>query len=118
MSLPLLVRPLSLIVRGSEERPDYDYCDQPRLEAFQIADHSKIETSIPTLSGGVGARCALKREGRRLELSAEGAAKGWSLLLVGVEGARALEGASATADGRGTLIRPAPGASRAVAELP
>jgi alpha-D-xyloside xylohydrolase len=55
LSLPLMVRPNSVIPMGSdEERPDYDYADGLELHVFEPED-GEITVAVPDLRGNVAA---------------------------------------------------------------
>ena len=60
MSLPLMVRPNSVIPMGAnEERPDYDYADGLELHVFEPQD-GEIAVTVPDLRGNVAARYVVK----------------------------------------------------------
>ncbi len=63
LSLPLMVRPNSVIPMGAnEERPDYDYCDGLELHVFEPRDGA-IEVTVPDLKGNVAARYTVRTKG-------------------------------------------------------
>ncbi len=54
MSLPLLVRPNSVIPIGDHtDKPDYDYSDQVTLQVYQLEDGKPVHVEIPTLDGKI-----------------------------------------------------------------
>src|SRR5215208_2408478 len=54
MSLPLFVRPNSVIPLGSHsDRPDYDYSDNVTLQIYQLEDGNQVSVEIPTLDGKI-----------------------------------------------------------------
>ena len=54
MSLPLMVRPNSVIAIGNnDERPDYDYADGVTLRVYELEDGKRVIAEIPTLTGEI-----------------------------------------------------------------
>jgi alpha-D-xyloside xylohydrolase len=111
MSLPLMVRPGSLIAVGSrEDRPDYDYGEGVTLRAYELADGARATAIVPTLSGEVDATFEVRREGRLISVEPHEAFKPWQLLLVGVPSVASVEGGAAESTPQGTLVTPTAGA--------
>jgi alpha-D-xyloside xylohydrolase len=107
-SLPLMVRPNSVIAAGShEERPDYDYGDGVTLQIYELADGQHITTVVPSTAGSVDVMFEVKREGRTITVEGYGTAKRWQLLLVGIEAVASVEGGAAESSPRGVLVTPA-----------
>ncbi len=105
MSLPLLVRPNSLIPLGAiSTRPDYDYAAHVRLALYALEDGATAEAIVPTLGGEVALRAVARREGACITVEAAGATQPWELLLVGVREPTAVEGGVATATAEGVLV--------------
>lgn len=108
LSLPLMVRPNSVIAVGShDERPDYDYSEGVTLQVYELADGAAVSTVIPAQSGGVAATFGLKRAGQTINVEWQGSATDWQLLLVGLEAVASVEGGAAESSARGVLVRPA-----------
>lgn len=113
LSLPLLVRPNSIIAVGSQaERPDYDYGDGVTLQVYELADGAAVSATIPSLAGEVTATFTLSREGRTITVERQGTAKDWQLLLVGIEAVGSVEGGAAESSVQGVRVRPAGQADR------
>jgi alpha-D-xyloside xylohydrolase len=113
LSLPLLVRPNTVLPLGADEtRPDYAYADGVTLAAYELADGAPIAVEIPDLSGAVAGRFVVRREGAVVSVEREGAPGAWSLLLVGRRGAAAVRGGAISDDPRGLLVAAEPGAGR------
>jgi alpha-D-xyloside xylohydrolase len=113
MSIPLLVRPNSLIALGSrDDRPDYDYGDGLSLQAYELEDGRTATAVIPSVTGEVAMTVEVKRDGRRISVKRLGASGPWRLLLVGVDSTAAVEGGSAERGTRGLLVTPAAQADR------
>ena len=107
MSLPLLVRPNSLIPFGSmTSRPDYDYAENVRLALYSLEDGAAAEALVPTLQGKVALRAFAWHEGECITLRVEGAQASWDLLLAGMKDVGAVEGGIAAVLEQGVLITP------------
>lgn len=86
MSLPLLVRPNSVIPIGSHtDKPDYDYSDGVTLQVYQLQDGKHANVEIPSLDGKIETRLDIKREGNVIHVKRQGATKAWNILLVGID---------------------------------
>ena len=113
LSLPLLVRPNTVLPLGANEtRPDYAYADGVTLAAYELADGSPVAVTVPDLSGAPAARFVVRREGATVSAEREGAPGAWSLLLVSERGAAAVRGGTASDDPRGLLVVADAGARR------
>jgi alpha-D-xyloside xylohydrolase len=113
LSLPLLVRPNSIIAVGSQaERPDYDYGDGVTLQVYELADGAAVSATIPSLTGEVAATFSVSREGRTITVEQQGTAGQWQLLLVGIEAVASVEGGTAESSAQGVLVRLAGRADR------
>jgi len=110
-SLPLMVRPNSVLAVGShEDRPDYDYAEGVTLQVYELADGKSVTAVIPSVAGDVDVRFEVKREGRMITVERQGASKRWQLLLVGIEGVASVEGGVIESNKNGVLVRPMYGA--------
>ena len=107
MSLPLMVRPNSVIAVGShEDRPDYDYGDGVTLQVYELADGKSVTAIIPSVAGDVDVRFEVKREGRMITVERQGTSKRWQLLLVGIEAVASVEGGTIQSNKKGVLVTP------------
>jgi alpha-D-xyloside xylohydrolase len=87
LSLPLLVRPNSVIPMGSHtDKPDYDYSDGITLQVYQVEDRKQVSVEIPSLDGKIATRFNIQREGNMIHIQRLGPAKAWNVLLVGIYG--------------------------------
>jgi alpha-D-xyloside xylohydrolase len=85
LSLPLLVRPNSVIPIGSRsDRPDYDYSDGVTLQVFQLEDGKQVSVEIPDLNGEIETKFEVSRKGNSIQIYRQGSPKPWKVLLVGV----------------------------------
>jgi len=118
LSLPLMVRPHSIIAIGSDEsRPDYDYADGVSFHVFEPADGLACTAAVVSPEGRVDASLSVRRQGRTLTIVRQGAWKPWSACLRNVPVVSAVEGGSPERLAEGTLILPRTGADTVVVEL-
>ncbi len=94
MSLPLLVRPNSVIPIGSQtDKPDYDYSENITLNIYQLENGKEIQVEIPSLDGKIETIFSIKRDGNTIHIQRQGSSKAWNVSLIGME----------TADGSTTI---------------
>src|SRR4029077_20544168 len=61
MSLPLLVRPNTLMPLGAhDDRPDYDYADGVELRLYELGDGAMARAVVPTTAGEAAATFVAK----------------------------------------------------------
>jgi alpha-D-xyloside xylohydrolase len=64
MSLPLMVRPNSVIaVSSNDMRPDYDYGQGVMLQAYKLANDTHITIVLPSINGDVATTFEIRRDG-------------------------------------------------------
>jgi alpha-D-xyloside xylohydrolase len=86
MSLPLLVRPNSVIPIGNRtDKPDYEYSEGVTLQVYQLEDGKTATVEIPTPDGKIETSFALKRAGNVIHVQRQGSSKAWNVLVVGVD---------------------------------
>ena len=113
LSLPLMVRPNTIIPVGSNDaRPDYDYGDGVTLRVYELADRAQTTLQIPTLSGEVDLSFAVRREGQAINVERQGADKPWQILLVNVAEIAAVEGGDVERSPEGALVTAAQSVDR------
>lgn len=120
MSLPLLVRPNSVIPVGSNDtRPDYNYADGVSLHVFGLENGSSCAVQIPTLQGGVGATATVSREGSFIYVRVEGQAKNWDVILRNIPASQvqSVDGGAVTGDQSGARIAPNQASAQLVIHL-
>ena len=106
LSLPLLVRPNSVIPMGSRtDKPDYDYSDGVTLRFYQLEDGKQVSVEIPSLDGKIEGRFAIQRQGTLIYIQRQGLSKPWNVLLVGVESVENVDNAEIEVINASTLIR-------------
>ena len=117
-SLPLLVRPNSLIAFGADNRrPDYDYADNVTFHLFELADGGTARAVVHDLRGRPVLQAAASRSGDTIVMEAEGAAKPWHVVLRGIAAAASVEGAVTEATPQGLKVTPHPGTSRVTVRI-
>ncbi len=113
LSLPLMVRPNSIVAVGAcEHRPDYDYGDGVTLQVYEMADGGQATAVIPSLSGGVDATFEVGRQGDTIVVERRGTVRQWQVLLVNVTSVGPVEGGTASKGPQGVLVKPAGDAGR------
>lgn len=113
MSLPLLIRPNSVIAVGSRsDRPDYDYDEGVTLRVYELADGRNITVTIPATNGNTELTFEVQRAGQTIRVKRHGSAKRWQLLLVGIKTIASVEGGRTEDNAQGTLIVPTPETDR------
>jgi alpha-D-xyloside xylohydrolase len=116
LSLPLLVRPNSLIPVGNiADRPDYDYADGVTFHLFALDDDRSCTAQVPTLTGTVALTLTINREGQRLQIEAQGNSHNWQVLLRGIQAVASVANGTVEAQALGLLLVPRNGAE--VAEV-
>ena len=113
LGLPLLARPNSLVAVGArDDRPDYDFTNGVTLHLFELADGAEAAALVPDVKGEPALRVTAQRAGAVITVQAEGSAKGWKLLLRGVEKIQSVQGGQVEATKQGTLVTPSAGTDR------
>ncbi|GIQ63575.1 alpha-xylosidase [Paenibacillus cisolokensis] len=117
-SLPLMVRPGSLIAVGADElRPDYDYADGAALHLFELADGRTAVADVYSTQGVLELAVRVERSGNELTVAAQGAGKPWELVLRGISAVKSVEGGASFAGPAGVRILPETGAGKMRIEL-
>ncbi|MFN2538804.1 MAG: alpha-xylosidase [Mycobacteriales bacterium] len=106
-SLPLLVRPGSVIPTGArDDRPDYDYTAGVTLRITRPGEGLRERTSIPAHDGSDAAVFITAMAAGRLTVTSDGRATSWSVLLIGVGDVTPTDDAMITRTTEGWLITP------------
>ena len=104
MTLPLLVRPNSVIPIGNRtDKPDYDYSNGVTLQVYQLEEGKSTSVEIPTLDGKIETRFDIKRDGTQIRIQRQGPSNAWNILLVGVNAIENVDNAEVI--NNSTLIR-------------
>ena len=106
LSLPLLVRPNSVIPIGSRnDKPDYDYSADVTLQVYQLEDGKQVTVEIPALDGKIETKFEIHRDGNIFRVLRRGASRAWNVLLVGINSVEAVERGEMSKLGGSTLVR-------------
>lgn len=112
MSIPLMVRPNSIIAAGREDRrPDYDYADGVTLHVFELQDGSNASATVYNTDGKPELTVSARRSGNRVAIDLDGEGKPCSILMRGISNVCSLQGAISQTDKYGIKIIPDPGSS-------
>jgi alpha-D-xyloside xylohydrolase len=99
LSLPLLVRPNSVIPVGREAtRPDYDYRDGLTLQLYEVEDGARLAAVVASPTAEKPTTFEIQRSGRRLTVLPQAVIAPWRLLLAGSPVRRVEAGSSAPGD--------------------
>jgi alpha-D-xyloside xylohydrolase len=113
MSLPLLVRPGSVVaVGGRDDRPDYDFGEGVTLQVYELAEGQAVSVTIPSLAGEVATTFEVRREGGAISVERRGAARQWQVALMGIASVGTVRGGEAQPGEGGVWVKAAPDAQR------
>ena len=106
MSLPLLVRPNSVIPMGNHsDKPDYDFSEDVTLQVYQLEDGKQISVEIPALDGVLVTKFEIHRDNREIHIQRQGGSKAWNVLLVGISSIKSIENTRAEINNGSVLIK-------------
>ncbi|MFC0216720.1 alpha-xylosidase [Paenibacillus chartarius] len=121
MTLPLLVRPNSLLAVGTnEQKPDYDYADGVTLHLFELEDGASAETTVCSVGGKPELTVRIERSGSRISIDRSEAPEGgkpFSIVLRGIRHAASVNGGTWELGKHGISASFAQGASNMTLEL-
>jgi alpha-D-xyloside xylohydrolase len=104
-SLPLMVRPNSLIAIGNQDdRPDYDYAEGVTLQVYELEDGKSAIAEIPSLSGEIQTTFRVQRAGHMIQVERKGKRKAWKLLLAGIPAIASVVGGTAETSPLGVML--------------
>jgi len=84
MSLPLLVRPNSVIPMGNHtSKPDYDFSAGVTLQFFSFEDGYSTKVEIPALDGKIETIFEIERKGNTIHIQRHGTEKAWNVAWMG-----------------------------------
>ena len=100
MSLPLFVRPNSVIPFGAQdERPDYDFSDGVTLRIYALESDSRVILEIPAKNGWIETRFIVTAGSDTITITRTGPQNNWQILLVNLQAAGANVDIQATPQG-------------------
>ncbi|HBF38008.1 MAG TPA: alpha-xylosidase [Firmicutes bacterium] len=108
LSLPLFVRPNSIIAMGNnEQKPDYDYADGVTFHAFELSEGEVASTFVYNQTGSLKLKVSLIRRDRHISLQVEGAGKPWNIVFRGIfKKPLSVSGGWTEVDGLGLKLTP------------
>jgi alpha-D-xyloside xylohydrolase len=107
MSLPLMVRPNSVIAVGSNrEVTEYDYSDNVTLHVFELQDGASTGTFVYSTEGDVEFAARFTRTGNLIDVNRDGVEKPWSILLRGMKEIESVDNGTWEACEQGVLVKP------------
>jgi len=93
MSLPLLVRPNSVIPFGAvDDKPDYDYAELVAFHIFEPQEGAAAQAVVTDLEGRAVLSCRAELRGRTLSVAVSGRSGKAKVVLRGRSGARISDG--------------------------
>jgi alpha-D-xyloside xylohydrolase len=107
MSLPLMVRPNSVIAIGNhDDRPDYDYSEGVILQMYEFEEGQQALVEIPSVTGKIQTTFAVTRRDGVIKVEKQGKSEDWKLLLVGISKIASVIGAVSETCSQGVLVTP------------
>ncbi len=107
MSVPLLVRPNSIIAVGNDDtKPDYDYADGVVFHVFEIEDKAFADARVYDTSGNTALHVYVKREGRKIVINVTGKCGESSVYLRGIMDVKSVSGGDFVTDEMGVKVIP------------
>ena len=108
MSLPLMVRPNSVIAIGNhDDRPDYDYSEGVILQMYEFEEGQQASVEIPSVTGKIQTTFAVTRRDGVIKVEKQGKSEDWKLLLVGISKIASVIGGVSERCSQGVLVTPA-----------
>ncbi|MEF2071129.1 alpha-xylosidase [Consotaella aegiceratis] len=107
MSLPVYVRPNTLLAWGANDRkPDYDYAEDTVFALYQLSDGCSAEAGVHAADGSLIQRLTVTRKGGNLSVEASDVDRAWTLRLQGVEGVASIsDGVSRETTPEGLVLK-------------
>jgi alpha-D-xyloside xylohydrolase len=111
-SLPLLVRPNSIIAVGNEDtKPDYDFAEGVNLHVFELEEGAVAEAKVFNMNGELELQVRAERTNGSIRVITKGQGKPWSITLRGMSTVMSAEGADVAIEALGVKVTPAQGVS-------
>lgn len=118
MSLPLMVRPNSIIAIGSENsRPDYDYVNDVVLHVFELQEGYTVRTTVCNIEGEAELSVTVTKSEKQIIIETNGAEKSWCIMLREIYDVQAVEGADFSVEELGTKLVVSKAAKRILCKL-
>jgi len=118
MSLPLMVRPNSVIAVGNvENKPDYDYADGVTLHVFELEEGRTAATKVYNTSGEPELEFSITLKNNKIDVEAKGTGKAWNLILRGISSIKSVDNAACEKKPLGMNITPNRGINKLSIEI-
>lgn len=106
-SIPMLVRPNSLIAIGNNSlKPDYDYREGVQIAAYGLIEGKVASTQVINMNEDVELDVSVLKANQTVNISFKGNNKAFSIILKGIMAIEKLEGGSFTIESDGIHIVP------------
>jgi len=106
MSLPLLVRPNSVIpISSRNDRPDYDYSDGITLQVYQLEAGNSVQVEIPSLDGKIETIFEIEHRRSNIHFQRQGSSNKWNVALPGITSIAGVDRAEYEKSADTTLIK-------------
>jgi alpha-D-xyloside xylohydrolase len=118
LSIPLMVRPNSIIAVGSKNRkPDYDYAEGVELKVYELEEGKSAVVEVINISGEAELKISALLDNKVITIESEGTGKSFSILLNNVINIDTVEGASFVIEEKGTKLMPTAANGKIVCKL-
>lgn len=105
LSIPIFVRPNSLIALGAnEEVPDYDYADNVTIAAYTLEEGKISKAEVINEKEELELSVAVLRQDDAVTIQYKGAGKPWKMVLKGIYSTRSIQGGTARLEADGIHI--------------
>ncbi len=117
MSIPLMVRPNSIIAIGSNNNvPDYDYLEGTTFHIFELSDREPATAIVYSMGGRAEGYIEAYRNGELVTVKAKGL-KNFKVLMRNVKSISYLKGATFESDTLGSKLVPTEGSEEIIFKL-
>lgn len=107
MSLPLMVRPNSIIAIGNENtKTDYDLANNVTLHLFELGNGCSTSTIVYNINAQIELNVTAKRNNNTIVVEYVGSGKPWNLILRDINNITSAQGASIEANSNGLKLIP------------
>lgn len=118
MSLPLMVRPNSLLAIGSvNDQPEYDYANQVTLHLFQLAENQTATCQVYDPQGQLDLVVTVTDQRGQLLVQVNGSGKPWQLCLRGISQVAKVSIGEILSSELGVIIKPEPNTKQIIIQL-
>ncbi|NLM25807.1 MAG: alpha-xylosidase [Firmicutes bacterium] len=118
MSLPLMVRPNSLLAIGSvNDQPEYDYANQVTLHLFQLAENQTATCQVYDPQGQLDLVVTVTDQRGQLLVQVNGSGKPWQLCLRGINQVAKVSIGEILSSELGVIIKPEPNTKQIIIQL-